>query len=36
MPGYVRTNISVNAFGANAGEKFGATDHNIKKGMSPE
>lgn len=26
MPGYVRTNVSRNAFGAEAGEKFGETD----------
>ena len=29
LPGYVKTNVSKNAFGANEGEKFGATDKNI-------
>ncbi len=36
MPGYVHTNISKNAYGAQAGSKFGKTDDNIKKGMNPE
>ena len=35
MPGYIETNISKNALGAGEGEKFGATDANIKKGMKP-
>lgn len=33
LPGYVLTNVSKNAFGADAGEKFGVTDDNIQKGM---
>lgn len=32
MPGYVATNLSKNAFAANAGEKCKVED---KKGMSP-
>lgn len=32
-PGYIRTNISLNAMGAN-GEKFGKMDKNQEKGMS--
>jgi hypothetical protein len=36
MPGYIRTNISVNALASGAGEKFGKTDKNIAKGMDPE
>ena len=36
MPGYINTNISINALGAGSGEKFGATDLNIQKGMKPE
>ena len=29
MPGYVRTNLSKNAFAGKTGEKFGKTDLNI-------
>ena len=36
MPGYVATNISVNAFGSGAGDKFGATDKNIEGGQNPK
>lgn len=36
MPGYIKTNISKNAMGANAGEKFGSTDKNIETGMEPD
>ena len=36
MPGYVRTNISSNAFGAAAGDKFGEMDKNIENGQDPE
>ena len=35
MPGYIQTNISKNAMGAGAGEKFGKTDTNIESGMNP-
>jgi short-subunit dehydrogenase len=34
-PGFVRTNISVNALGP-GGEPFGRSDHDIDAGMSPE
>ena len=30
MPGYVKTNISINALGSSAGQKFGKTDTNIE------
>jgi len=30
MPGYIKTNISINALGSGAGEKFGKTDTNIE------
>lgn len=33
LPGYVKTNISKNAFAAEAGKSFGKTDTNIEKGM---
>jgi len=36
MPGYVKTKISENAFGAEEGKKFGKTDTNIGGGMDPE
>ena len=36
MPGYVKTNLSKNAYAANEGEKFNATDSNIAKGMAAD
>ena len=36
MPGYIRTNISKNALGAEAGKKFGKVDKNIEAGMEVE
>lgn len=36
MPGYIKTNISKNAMGAVAGQKFGQTDKNIETGMEPD
>ena len=36
MPGYIKTNISKNAMGAEKGVKFGVTDTNIESGMDPE
>lgn len=36
MPGYVNTNLSKNAFGSGAGQKFGEETENSKKGMSPQ
>jgi hypothetical protein len=33
MPGYIKTNISINALASGAGEKFGKTDTNIDEGM---
>jgi short-subunit dehydrogenase len=36
MPGYIRTNISKNAFGAEAGKKFGKVDSNIEEGMAAD
>ena len=33
MPGYIKTNLSKNALGAGAGEKYGMTDENISQGM---
>mmetsp|Transcript_55072 Transcript_55072/g.75683 ORF Transcript_55072/g.75683 Transcript_55072/m.75683 type:complete len:115 (-) Transcript_55072:150-494(-) len=35
-PGYIRTNISLNASVGKANEKFGKTDQNIAQGMSVE
>lgn len=35
MPGYVATNISMNAYGAGSGEKFGENDKNIETGQDP-
>lgn len=34
LPGYVKTNISMNALAAQVGKSFGKTDTNIGKGMS--
>ena len=36
MPGYVKTNISKNAFSAGEGQKFEVTDKNIQKGIEPD
>ena len=36
MPGYIKTNLSLNAMAAGVGEKFGKTDTNIEKGMAPD
>ena len=36
MPGYVNTNLSKNAYSANEGQKFDATDSNIAKGMAAD
>ena len=36
MPGYVKTNLSKNAYAANEGQKFNATDSNIEKGMAAD
>jgi short-subunit dehydrogenase len=36
MPGYIRTNLSINAMSSAAGQKFGSTDTNIEKGMCPD
>jgi short-subunit dehydrogenase len=33
LPGYIKTNLSKNALGARAGEKFGRNDENAEKGM---
>ena len=35
-PGYVRTNVSINALVGDGSKKFGKTDKNIKNGMSVE
>jgi len=36
MPGYIKTNVSKNALGPRAGEKFGETDENIGAGMDTD
>ena len=36
MRGYIKTNLSINAMAAGAGQKFGKTDTNIEKGMLPD
>jgi short-subunit dehydrogenase len=35
MPGFIKTNLSKNAFTGAPGEKFGKTDMNIYSGMCP-
>ena len=35
MPGYIKTNLSKNAFASSTGQRCGTTDKNIEKGMEP-
>ena len=35
MPGYIKTNLSKNAFASSTGQRCGTTDQNIEKGMEP-
>ena len=33
LPGYIKTNLSKNAFSAKSGERFGRNDENAEQGM---